>query len=383
MKRLACLALCSALSMTSACGDDDDHRPEDDSGPDSSTADAAPPDDSGMDSGMDGSTGKDAATEDAGEDAGADASVAELVARGEYLVSHVAVCGDCHTPRNPDGSFDTSRLLAGVECFIDAVPDDANAGCLSTRNLTDHETGLANRSASEIKDMFLKGLRPDGTALHPVMPYYVLGNMRESDADAIVAYLRTVDGIDHMLPPNQPPFEAPDQPAPLWPETMIPSPRASYDNQEAAMRGRYLAGNIGICMECHTPRDGDGNPIVAMAFQGANTFGRAELGLPPGFPEVIYSANLTPDDTGIGDWSVTDVVNALKLGEDKDQGGAPICPPMPAGPLVAFGGLTDDYARDIAHYLLSLPPADNVVPGDCVFMPPVDPGDAGTEDDAG
>lgn len=388
MKRLAWLGLCTALSMTSACGDDDDHHHEDDSGPDSSAPDAAPPEDSGMDSGvdsgMDSSTPRpDAATEDAGAEAGADASIEEMVARGEYLVSHVAVCGDCHTPRNPDGSFDTSRLLAGVECFVDAVPADANAGCLSTRNLTDHETGLKNRSASEIKDMFLKGERPDGTALHPFMPYWVFGNMRESDADAIVEYLRTVDGVDHMLPPNQAPFEAPDDPAPRWPEDMIPSPTASYDNQAAALRGRYLAGNIGICMECHTPRDDMGNPIIALAFQGANTFGRVELGLPAGFPDVIYSANVTPHANGIADWSVTDIVNALKLGEDKDQGGAPICPPMPAGPMGAFGGLTNDDARDIAHYLLSLTPGDNLVPGDCAFVPPVDPGDAGTEDDAG
>jgi mono/diheme cytochrome c family protein len=289
------------------------------------------------------------------------------------------VCGECHTPRNPDGSFITARLLAGVECFIDADPTNANFGCLSSANLTDHETGLANRTAAEIKDMFLSGERPDGTALHPVMPYWVFGNMRDSDADAIVAYLRTVDGVDHMLPPNQAPFEAPDDPAPLWPESMIPSPRSNYADQEAALRGRYLAGNIGICMECHTPRDSMQNPIYAKAFQGANEFPRLELGLPPVFPDVIYSANLTPHDTGIAGYSVADIVAVLKEGEDPDQGGAPICPPMPVGPMGAFGGLTDGDARDIAHYLLSLPPAENVIPNDCVAMPPPDD-DAGTDD---
>jgi mono/diheme cytochrome c family protein len=379
MKRLAWFALSAALVCGPACGDDDSGDDGEDSGTDggNNSQDAAMTEDSGsrMDSGARTDSGMPA------EDSGT--PIEELVARGEYLVSHVAVCGDCHTPRNPDGSFDTDRLLAGVECFVDAVPDDPDTGCLSSRNLTDHETGLRNRSDAEIKDMFMKGERPDGTALHPFMPYYVLGNMRDSDADAIVAYLRTVDGVDHMIPPNQPPFEAPDEPAPLWPEHMIPMPREDYANQEAALRGRYLAGNIGICMECHTQRDDMGSPILALAFQGGEGFGRAELGLPPIFPEVIYSANITPHANGIADWTVNDVVRALKQGEDKDQGGAPICPPMPAGPMGAFGGLTDADARDIGHYLLSIPPGDNMVPSDCVAMPPPEPDDGGTDDDAG
>ena len=39
-----------------------------------------------------------------------------------------------------------------------------------------------------------------------------------------------------------------------------------------------------------------------------------QLGLPPIFPEVIYSANITPHATGIAGWSVEDVVNALNAG---------------------------------------------------------------------
>jgi mono/diheme cytochrome c family protein len=382
MQRLAWFGLCAALAAAPACGDDDDDRPDTDAGPDGGgSGGSAGRGGSGAGRGGAGAGGMDSGPpEDAGDDSGMDASMEDPVARGEYLVSHVAVCGDCHTPRNPDGSFNTGRLLAGVACFIDADPADANAGCLSTANLTDHETGLANRTAAEIKDMFLSGERPDGTALHPFMPYWVFGNMRDSDADAIVAYLRTVDGVNHMLPPNQPPFEAPAEPAPRWPESMIPSPRSNYPDQEAALRGRYLAGNIGICMECHTPRDNMGSPIIAMAFQGANEFGRLELGLPPVFPDIIYSANITSDvATGIGDYSVSDIVRVLQNGEDKDQGGAPICPPMPAGPMGAFGGLTDRDARDIAHYLLSMPPATNMIPNDCIMMQPPDD-DAGTDD---
>lgn len=291
------------------------------------------------------------------------------VARGLYLVDHLGVCDDCHTPRK-DGAFDLTRKLAGIPCFIDESPNDPTRGCLATRNLTNHETGLKNRTDQEIKDMFLSGIRPDGTVLHPFMPYYVYGNMTDDDANAIVAYLRTVPGVDHMVGPSQAPFTPPAMPAPRWPDAAIPRPRPDYPNQAAAMRGRYLAGNIGICMECHTARR-DGVPAVDRAFQGKNEFRSAAFNLPPGFPEVIYAPNLTPHATGILGYTVEDIVAVLKEAKDPNQGGSPLCPPMPAGPMAAYGGLTDGDAKDIAHYLLSIPPVENVIPGDC--QPPAAP----------
>ncbi len=287
----------------------------------------------------------------------------ELVERGRYLVAHVAGCADCHSPRAPGGGFDPERWLSGVDCFIDAQPADPERGCLSTRNLTQHETGLLNRSDAQIKDMFLRGLRPDGKALHRFMPYTVFGNMHERDADAIVAYLRTVKGVDHMVASNQPPFIAPSAPGPRFPAASIPLPRPDYAEQPAALRGRYLAGEVGVCLACHTPRASDGSFVLERAFQGGFSFTRAALGLSAAYPEIIYSSNLTPHATGIGDYSVDDVVRALKHGLDED--GEPLCPPMPAGPLDVLGGLRDQDARDIAHYLLSLPPADHPIPVDC------------------
>ncbi|HKU42878.1 MAG TPA: hypothetical protein VJR89_32185, partial [Polyangiales bacterium] len=73
--------------------------------------------------------------------------------RGKYLVEAVAACGMCHTPRKADGSFDEAKQLSGVECLIDLDPEDAARGCMHSRNLTAHETGLQNRSDDEIADM--------------------------------------------------------------------------------------------------------------------------------------------------------------------------------------------------------------------------------------
>jgi mono/diheme cytochrome c family protein len=121
------------------------------------------------------------------------------VARGRYLVNNVAACVDCHTPRDPDtGAPVEEMFLAGVECFVQLD----NGSCLNSRNLTSHETGLANRTDAEIERMIRDGIRPAATgdeALFPVMPYYVFHNLSEPDLDAVVAYLRTVPPVDHAV----------------------------------------------------------------------------------------------------------------------------------------------------------------------------------------
>src|SRR5688572_10994387 len=266
-------------------------------------------------------------------DAGApDANPA--IARGAYLVNTVMLCIDCHTPRNQDGSFDMSKHLSGVECFIDAIPASPTMGCLSSRNLTNHATGLANRTDAQIKKMFLDGERPDGTFLVNVMPYWLLHRMTAADADAIVAYLRTVPGVDHTLPANQVPFTPP--PAATAPiteaEAVAVTATAPGTSQASADRGRYLANFA--CVDCHTELNPPGSPRpinFSKAFQGDRDF---DLGPPFG---TVYSQNLTPHATGLAGWTVADIVRVLREGKDKNM--ALVCPPMPSalmGPLSAI-----------------------------------------------
>jgi mono/diheme cytochrome c family protein len=286
-------------------------------------------------------------------DAGPGGSDPVAIARGKYLTSAVFPCGSCHTPRT-----DPTQVFAGVDCFSDSVPADTDAGCLSSRNLTNHETGIKTYSDEDVKRLFRHGVRPDGTALFDNMPYALLGNMSDADADAIVAYLRSLTPIEHRVRANQPPWDVPPSaPTAVWPEENIPLPSASYPDQAAALRGRYLAGELGNCMDCHTPRQGS-KQLRSQAFQGGRGFGSAG-----GAP--VYAPNLTPDETGIANWTVDDVVRAIKQGEDADQGYTKFCGPMPAGPNGAYGGMTDADARDIGHYLLSLTPVQNYVAGDC------------------
>lgn len=301
-------------------------------------------------------------------------------ARGKYLVDAVIACGDCHTPQGPNGP-DMTHYLAGNPMFITLPNGDA----LPTRNLTNDPTGLQNRTDDEIKMMFQNGLRPAATgteALNPVMPYYVFHNLDADDADAIVAYLRTVPGVNNMIPRRGASFDVPS-PAPPLDVTKLPAPAASYPNMASALRGQYLAARAGVCVECHTKHLDPGSPTVldeAHLFEGGEDFSSLfahSLMIHP------VSLNLTSDNaTGLGTWSVADIVTVLKQGKDKEGKG--ICPPMPVGPMGAYGHLTDSDANDIANYIHSLPPKTNMIVDMCSFPPGPPPADGGPSNgDAG
>jgi hypothetical protein len=313
-------------------------------------------------------------------------------ARGQYLVDHVSLCPECHTPHNAMGVPEPGKYLAGWKCFIEVAP----GVCLSSRNLTNDDTGLKNRTNDEIKNMFMNGIRPpaagggssDGgtgvSALNPVMPYYVFHNMDSDDADAIVAYLRTVTAVPNMIDRRAAVFDVPG-PANYLDPNIIPMPKADAPNRESALRGRYLTSKVGLCIECHTehtppPMPGmmpiSNDPLMnAKLFQGGERFPF------PQFPVVPVSKNLTSDEaTGLGKWMVSDIVKVLKEGKDRDGKG--ICPPMPVGPMGAFGQLTYQDTLDIANYIKSLPPATNMIVDMCTFPfgpPPMGDGGAATD----
>lgn len=284
--------------------------------------------------------------------------------RGQYLVEHVMACGDCHTPRLLDGSPDPTKKLAGA-FFTDIVPNDPALGEIYAPNLTPDSTGLGNWTNAQIRDAFLNGRDDEGSALFPIMPYWAFHNLRSEDADAIVGYLRASQAVHNVIPERQPlgfPFTTPAAPIP---ENQIPhTTLASNDpNYASAVRGRYLAG-ASVCIDCHTAPSAAGPVPVKLdsLFAGGLSF---EIG--PPFPDVVYSANITPDDsTGIGLYTPEQIRTVLLQGVDRQ--GDRLCPPMPVGPDGSFGGITQQDALDIGWYLTTIPPRQHRVP-DCQFPP--------------
>ena len=118
------------------------------------------------------------------------------VDRGKYLVT-ITGCNDCHTPGALLGKPDFSRTLGGSDVGF-GIP---GLGTFVGQNLTpDKETGLGNWTAEQIVAAITKGETPDGRKLFPVMPWPALANLTADDAQAIVAYLKSLPPVKNAVP---------------------------------------------------------------------------------------------------------------------------------------------------------------------------------------
>src|SRR4026207_169278 len=114
--------------------------------------------------------------------------------------------------------------------------------------------------------------------------------------------------------------------------TGVPADLADAD---IVKRGEYLA-KAADCTACHTAPDGED-------FAGGLAF-RLPFG-------TLYSTNITADkDTGIGNYSDQDFLDAVQRGVRKD--GARLYPAMP---YTSYTFMTDADVLAIKAYLLSLP----------------------------
>lgn len=118
-----------------------------------------------------------------------------LVERGKYLATFGG-CMDCHTPGYFFGKPDMARYLGGSEVGFE-IP---GLGVFVGPNLTpDKETGLGGWTDQQIVTAIQTGARPDGRMLAPIMPYHAFANLTPQDAQAIVAFLRSVPPVKHKV----------------------------------------------------------------------------------------------------------------------------------------------------------------------------------------
>jgi mono/diheme cytochrome c family protein len=127
------------------------------------------------------------------------------VERGEYL-AHIMDCGGCHH----SGAFTPNPNLETPLAGSDIGFEMPGLGVVYPPNLTpDKETGLGNWTDAEIITAFTTGVRPDGRKLAPIMPWMSYGHISAADAEALVAYLRSLKPVSHKVPG---PFAPTDQP---------------------------------------------------------------------------------------------------------------------------------------------------------------------------
>lgn len=348
------------------------------------------------------------ATGDADVTGDADAQDGPTVARGSYIMNVLGACTFCHTPLNPDGSRNTAELFAGWSCdpaedpipFFDADPATDGFGCLNTRNLTPSATGIMNITDAQLRDAIRNGNRSDGKTIVPVMPYWLFHNLTDDDVDSVIMYMRTLAPVDKLIPANEEPWLAinnNDTTSPLCMNTAggapatctatpidpadIPLPAAGTADMESAMRGRYLAGMSGLCIDCHTPDfppPGPGafpplfpTPIdTSRSFAGGRAFPKENLGLvDPSvmYPAIIITRNLTPHSTGLMDWSREQLEDAIARGKDRE--GDAVCAATHGSMISPYAALDPQDLTDIANYLQSLGGVDNDTGADCKGPP--------------
>ena len=261
-----------------------------------------------------------------------------VVERGRYLVEVLAACGNCHTPKGPKGDITEKHMAGGFE-----IKEDF--GVAISANITpDKETGIGTWTDQEIIWAIREGKRKDGRTLGPPMPYYLYRDISDSDVKAMVAYLRTLKPIANKVPLSR--YKTPLPPAWGPPVTSVPDP----PKDDLVKYGRYLAGPIAHCVDCHTPMGPDGSRDQARLFAGGFAF--------HGPWGTSYAANLTPDkETGIGNWTDAQIAKAI-YGVRPD--GRQLLPPMP-WPYYT-GKITDGDLKAILAYLKSLKPIKNKVP---------------------
>ena len=117
-------------------------------------------------------------------------STETLVERGAYLVTTVAACGNCHTPRDASGKPMANMTLAGGFEY-----DDGPIGHVVARNITpDPETGIGKWSLADITELLKSGLTPDGDSVGSGMADVVDGTGKLTDADrqAIAVYIKSL-----------------------------------------------------------------------------------------------------------------------------------------------------------------------------------------------
>ena len=269
-------------------------------------------------------------------------SDAALMARGKYLVEGVAGCGNCHTPHNPDGTLNQKMAFAGEFVIKDPPIASPKVGgfIAYAPNITpDKETGIGNWTVDQIIYAIRNGKRPDGSLLGPPMSFEFYRHISDRDVRAIAMYIKAQKPIHNVVPAST--YYSPL--APYGPEvTHVPE----VPRNDPVRYGEYLAGPVGHCMDCHTPR--------VMGVLKRNLLGEGgNLYVKPfGFSWSAVSANLTPNpEHGLGKWTDAEIKRAFTTGIAKD--GHKLKAFMP---FALYAHISEKDQNDIVAYLRSLKP---------------------------
>ena len=257
---------------------------------------------------------------------------ADLVPRGRYLAT-AGDCAACHT-------------APGGKPFAGGLAIATPFGTLISANITpDRGAGIGAWSDDDFVRSMQQGIAPDGSHLYPAMPYPFFTRVTRADLIAIRAYLATLDPVGDIVVTNRLPFPYRLRSSMLvWNKLNFSAGefRADPNHSDEWNRGAYLVNGLGHCGACHTPKN----------LLGGDKSGRSLAG---GTLGDWYAPPLNSDPrTGLGGWSIADIVTYLKTGWG---GGQAASGTMALVVADSTSQLTDTDLHAIAVYL-----KDNVAP---------------------
>jgi mono/diheme cytochrome c family protein len=251
-------------------------------------------------------------------DATPEVALARAVERGRHLVESRAVCSGCHAKDMGGGT----------------IIDVAIVGHWVAPNLTTGKGSVTKDFTANDWDRAVRhGVRHNGRTSS--MPSGDFANLSDRELSDIVAYIRSLPPVDRdmgqvRLGPVFA-FVIATDPSTLVaysldhdkPHAVEPPPEAP-----SVALGDHIAQ---VCRGCHGPNLSGGKLA--------------------GDPDMPIVANLTPDSTGLADWTEADFFRALREGKRKD--GTAINPQMP---WQSYGRMSDTEIKAVWAYLRTVPP---------------------------
>jgi hypothetical protein len=271
----------------------------------------------------------------------------ERLARGDYLFNAVLGCPVCHSERDyskfggpPVAPFGGGRVCAETGKPLPGLAESGGLpGTICFRNITPHETGISDWTDGEVLRAVREGIGKDDQALFPIMPYFIYRNLSDEDARSAVAYVRSLEPIDHSLPDTAINFPV------NWVIRLVPEPLNSPvphpDMSNPIAYGKYLS-TVARCSFCHSPRDSRSR----QAIEGLELAGGVEF---QGRNGLMYSTNLTTHDEGLGEMSEAEFIALFRRTTD------PSATDINLMPWTYYGNMSDADLGAIFAYLQSVP----------------------------
>ncbi|UUO12867.1 cytochrome c [Alcaligenes faecalis] len=261
-----------------------------------------------------------------------------LIKQGAY-VSRTGDCVACHT-------------VPGGQKYAGGLAMQTPLGAIYSTNITpDKDTGIGNYTLDEFKTAVQHGVRKDGAALYPAMPYPSYSVMSDEDMNALYAYfMKGVPAVKQQnAEPTLPKLFQMRWTIAFWQWLFAPTDQTFVADEgldDLKNRGAYLVQGPGHCGACHTPR-GVAYQELALSLKDGDDY------LSGAVIDGWRAKSLRGEGRGLASWSEDELLDFFATGRtDK---------------VAAFGAMTDvvehstQYMtpRDqkaMAQYLKSLPP---------------------------